>query len=144
MKKGAISALVLWLFACQWPTVVTANDYAGQWLGTIVDSINMCEGLGKAEPGDYKLTIIQEGGDIIIMDNVQQHPYTGVISPEKPLEVFVQGTYVEHGGYISELVTIHFTDETRGEGESVWRWSDGYHGCGGRFSFVLTRVRSYR
>lgn len=143
MKNSAVAALICW-FLASLPTQAMAIDYAGQWLGTIGESINRCEGMGKAEPGDYKLTIIHEGPDITIMENVQQHPYTGVINPDKPLEVFVQGTYVQDGGYVSELITITFTDETRGKGESVWRWSDGYYECGGRFSFVLNRIRPYR
>lgn len=42
------------------PECVWAQDRSGQWLGKITQSHNRCEDLGKAEPGEYKLTIVFE------------------------------------------------------------------------------------
>ena len=111
------------------PVLSHGNDYSGQWLGTITESKNLCKKLGKAEPGDYKLTITQQGEDIVIMENVVQRPYRGRINPERPNFFHVQGSYVDDGGYVSELVDIEFESETAGKGISVWRWSDGYYAC---------------
>jgi hypothetical protein len=123
------------------PVSVSAGNYSGQWLGTITESKNRCENLGKAEPGDYKLTIVHKDGDIMIMDNVVQRPYKGVINPQRPQKIYVNGAYNEDGGYVTEMVDIVFTDDEKGEGQSVWSWSDGYHQCGGRFKFKLHKIR---
>jgi len=123
------------------PCLCLAFDYSGQWLGTVGDSRNLCENIGKAEPGDYKLTIIQKENNIVVMENVVQRPYTGVIDPERPQVVQVLGAYAEDGGYVNEIVTLEFDDDSKGKGQSVWRWSDGYYACGGRFSFTLTKIR---
>jgi hypothetical protein len=124
------------------PCTVLGADYNGQWLGTIIESIDRCQRLGKGEPGDYKLTIIhEEDGDLTLMENVVQRPYSGVVNPKKPSAAVVQGTYVDDGGYVSEMVNIDFKDESTGRGMSVWSWTDGYHSCGGRFSFTLEKIR---
>ncbi len=123
------------------PLSVLAENYSGQWLGTITESNNRCESLGKAEPGEYKLTIVHKDNEIMIMENVVQRPYKGVINPQRPQNIYVNGAYNEDGGYVTEMVDIVFTDEEKGEGQSVWSWSDGYHQCGGRFKFKLEKIR---
>jgi hypothetical protein len=59
------------------PECVWAQDYSGQWLGKITESHNRCEDLGKDEPGEYKLTIVQKDNEILHMENVVQRPYRG-------------------------------------------------------------------
>lgn len=122
-------------------STVSAQNFSGQWLGTVSESVNRCERLGKAEPGDYKLTIVHKDGDIMIMENVRQVPYKGVIKPNPPHSVFVQGAYEDDGGYVTELLEIEFVNESEGRGHSVWSWSDGYYQCGGRFNFTLKKIR---
>ena len=140
MKRATCLIYFIVLFICL-PTLSLGQGYSGQWLGTVSESINRCKGLGKAEPGDYKLTIIHDNADITIMENVVQRPYTGVVNPDRPKKVHVQGSYAEDGGYVTELVNIEFADENNAEGQSVWRWSDGYYECGGRFAFTLKKIR---
>ena len=123
------------------PRLSHGSDYSGQWLGTITESINRCENLGKAKPGDYKLTITHQGNDISIVENVVKRPYTGVFNPKRPQFAHVQGTYVDDGGYVSEQVNIEFADDNGGRGESSWRWSDGYYACGGKFVFNLKKIQ---
>ena len=133
--------LILLCWGLIQPAVLFAQDFSGQWLGTITTSLNRCERLGKAEPGDYKLTIVQKDDEILLMENVQQVPYKGVVNPKRPRDVFVQGVYNIHGGYVTEMLEIAFDDARKGQGESVWYWSDGYHQCGGRFKFTLEKIR---
>ena len=64
------------------PECVWAQDYSGQWLGIITESHNRCEDLGKAEPGEYKLTIVQKDNEILLMENVVQRPYRGSSIPK--------------------------------------------------------------
>jgi hypothetical protein len=123
------------------PALLSAQNFSGQWLGNVTESVNHCERLGKVEPGDYKLTIVQKDEEIMLMENVEQVPFRGVINPQQPLKVFVQGVYDIHGGYVTEMLEIQFEGERRGQGESVWYWSDGYHQCGGRFKFGLEKIR---
>lgn len=123
------------------PAAVYAQNFSGQWLGTVTESLNRCERLGKAEPGDYKLTIVHKGPDILLMENVEQVPYKGSVNPKSPLSVFVQGVYDIDGGYVTEMLDVVFDDERKGKGQSVWHWSDGYHQCGGRFKFGLEKIR---
>jgi hypothetical protein len=132
-----VLVLGLWLV----PAGVGAQDYSGQWLGTITESQNRCESLGKAEPGDYKLTIVHKDNDILLMENVVQRPYRGVVHPQRPQNVHVQGAYNDDGGYVTEMIDIVFASESAGEGHSVWNWSDGYYACGGRFKFTLEKIR---
>lgn len=122
-------------------STVSAQNFSGQWRGTVSESVNRCERLGKAEPGDYKLTIVHKDGDIMIMENVRQVPYKGVIKPNQSHNVFVQGAYEDDGGYVTELLEIEFINEDEGRGHSVWNWSDGYYQCGGRFNFTLKKIR---
>ena len=138
--KTCTSIVLIGLFFML-PATSFSQNYSGQWLGTVTESINRCERLGKAEPGDYKLTIVHQDSDIMIMENVVQRPYTGVISPQRPRNVFVNGTYIDDGGYVTELVDIVFESDSKGQGQSVWRWSDGYYQCGGRFHFDLKKIR---
>ena len=118
-----------------------AQDYSGQWLGTITESLNRCENLGKAEIGDYKLTIVHKKGEILLMENVEQVPFRGVVNPQKPQNVHVQGAYNDDGGYVTQMIDIDFAGEAEGQRQSVWYWSDGYHACGGRFTFTLEKIR---
>lgn len=140
MKKYAsIFLLASCLFIL--PRQTMAENYSGQWLGTITDSVNTCENLGKAEPGEYKLTVIHKENRIVIMENVVQRPYDGRINPEQPHLVHFQGAYVDDGGYVNELLNVEFTSDSDGKGESMWRWSDGYYACGGKFNFRLSKIR---
>jgi len=139
VKTGMM--LLIMGIAAMVPECIWAQDYSGQWLGTITESQNHCEDLGKAEPGDYKITIVQKDNAILLMENVVQRPYRGGIDPETPRNVRVQGTYNVDGGYVSEIVDIVFENERQGSGQSVWSWSDGYYQCGGRFAFELTLIR---
>lgn len=123
------------------PVSLGAQNYSGQWLGTIITSHNRCEDLGKAEPGAYKLTIVHKDDEILLMENVVQRPYRGVVNPKRPRNVNVQGAYSVDGGYVTESIDIEFANEHQGSGQSVWSWSDGYHQCGGRFAFELTLIR---
>ena len=123
------------------PLGVYAQNYSGQWRGNVTESLSRCEGIGKVEPGEYKLTIAHKEDEILLMENVEQVPYKGVINPKRPRNVFVQGVYDIHGGYVTEMIEITFKDERRGQGEAVWSWSDGYHQCGGRFKFGLEKIR---
>ena len=123
------------------PVLSYGFDYSGQWLGTITESINHCENLGKAEPGEYTLTITHKGNDIVVMENIVRRPYTGVFNPQRPQIAHVVGTYVDDGGFVAELVDIEFESDTTGNGKSVWRWSSGYYSCGGNFNFSLVKIR---
>jgi hypothetical protein len=123
------------------PECVWAQDYSGQWLGIITESHNRCEDLGKAEPGEYKLTIVQKDNKILLMENVVQRPYRGFINPKESQKVHVQGAYNVDGGYVTEMIDIVFEGNAKGTGHSVWSWSDGYYQCGGRFKFELTLIR---
>lgn len=143
-RKPPLKTIVLMLItgiAAMLTHDALAQNYSGQWLGTITTSLNRCEDLGKAEPGDYKLTIVHKDNEILLMDNVAQRPYKGVIDPNRPRNVRVQGAYSVDGGYVTEMVDIVFESGARGTGQSVWNWSDGYHQCGGRFAFELTFIR---
>ena len=123
------------------PNLSIAADYSGHWLGTITESVNNCKDLGKAKPGNYKLTIEQEGNDVVIMENIVRRPYTGHFTPEHPQRIHVQGSYSIDGGYVNEMVNIDFEGDAAGKGKSIWRWSDGYFACGGTFSFSLEKLK---
>ena len=140
MKQYA-SLIILVGFLLMHPGLSCAVDYSGQWHGTITESVTNCKNLGKAEPGDYKLTIIHKANDIVIMENVMQRPYTGVFNPQQPNNIHVLGTYIDDGGYVTEQVNIEFDSDTEGKGQSIWRWSDGYFACGGRFTFTMVKIR---
>ena len=133
--------IFLLCFGLMHPAALCAQDFSGQWLGSITESLNRCERIGKAEPRDYKLTIVQKNDEIMLMENVEQVPYKGIVNPKRPRNVFVQGVYNIHGGYVTEMLEIVFDDASKGQGESVWYWSDGYHQCGGRFKFALEKIR---
>lgn len=138
---NAKTFLFLLCFGLMPPAAVSAQDFSGQWLGSVTESVNHCERLGKAEPGDYKLTIVHKNDEIMLMENVEQVPYKGVVNPKRPLNVFVQGVYDIDGGYVTEMLDIVFENGRKGQGQSVWSWSDGYHQCGGRFKFGLEKIR---
>ncbi len=139
-KRNVLVILASCLFSL--PCVSYGNDYSGQWLGTITKSVNQCENIGKAELGDYKLTILHKEDEVTIMENVVQRPYTGQINVEQPERVQVKGSYNDDGGYVSEILDIHFTSDSKGSGMSTWGWSGGYYSCGGHFTFTLEKLRS--
>ena len=100
----------------------------------------MRESISSTEPGDYKLTIVQKGNDVTLLENVVQRPYRGVINPNRPRNLHVNGSYIKDGGYVNELIDIAFDSDSAGEGGSMWQWSDGYYQCGGRFKFKLEKI----
>ncbi len=120
---------------------VSAQNYGGTWLAKVNESVTWCKNIGKTEPGDYKLTIVHEGSDITLLENVVQRPYKGFIDPKRPLNLNVNGSYAKDGGYVNEMIDIAFENDNAGKGESAWQWSDGYYQCGGRFQFDLKRIR---
>jgi len=138
--KTVMLLLILGI-AVMLPEFLWAQDYSGQWLGEITESINRCEDLGKAEPGEYKLTIVHKDSEIMLMENVVQRPYHGGIDPEDSRKFHVQGAYNVDGGYVSEMIDIVFINAQQGSGQAVWSLSDGYHQCAGRFEFELTLIR---
>lgn len=139
--KNFLFSLIFFGLLVSGPISSYGQNYSGQWLGTVTESVNYCKQLGKAEVGDYKLTIIHDEDEITVMENVIQRPYTGVVNPDRPKKVHVQGNYVDDGGYVSELLDIEFEEDTKGKGQGSWRWSDGYYQCGGRYVFTLEKMR---
>ncbi len=119
---------------------VSAQDYSGTWLATVSDSVSWCNNIGKTETGDYKLTIVHKGNDILLLENVEQRPYKGIIDPKRPRNLHVSGSYAKDGGYVNEMIDIAFDNESAGEGGAMWQWSDGYYQCGGRFKFDLKKI----
>lgn len=134
------SICLCWFLLLAMTSRVSAQDYSGTWLASVSESVTWCKNLGKAEPGEYKLTIVQKGSDITLLENVVQRPYKGVIDPKRPLSLHVNGSYVEDGGYVNEMIDIAFDNDSAGEGGSMWQWSDGYYQCGGRFKFDLKKI----
>ena len=127
---------------CIQPALSHAIDYTGQWRGTIIESVNACKNdLGKGKPGEYTLTIIQKGDEIVGMENTVKRPYKGVVNPERPQFAQVVGSYVTTGGVVSEIVDLEFKNATNGIGKAVWRWSNGYLSCGGKFTFTLEKIQ---
>jgi hypothetical protein len=116
-----------------------AQDYSGAWTGVITESINKCQKLGKAKPGEYRLTFIQKGNELTAMENTVKRPYKGVFEVGNPGRVIVRGTYEDKGGYVTEEVVLEFTSDRTGKGHSVWNWSSGYYQCGGSFSFSFEK-----
>jgi len=139
MKRYASLVIFVSLMLLQ-PALSHSADYTGQWLGTITESVNRCDNLGKGKPGEYKLTITHKGNNIVAMENTVRRPYTGVFSPERPKFAHVVGSYVDDGGFVAELIDIDFQNDSAGSGKSVWRWSNGYYSCGGNFTFTLVKT----
>ena len=119
---------------------VSAQNYSGTWLATVSESVSWCIDIGKTEPGEYKLTIVHKDNDVTLLENVVQRPYKGFIYPKRPLNLDVNGSYIEDGGYVNEMINIAFENDSAGEGGSMWQWSDGYYQCGGRFKFDLKKL----
>jgi hypothetical protein len=117
----------------------TAQDYSGTWSGVVTDSTSDCKSIVKAKPGEYHLTFVQKGDELTIVENVARRPYKGYIEADNPEYIQVRGTYADAGGYITEEVFIKFSESSSGTGQSVWKWSDGWHQCGGRFVFMLKK-----
>jgi hypothetical protein len=120
-------------------TTVWAIDLSGVWNAKVTESITHCENIGKAAPGDYSIEIVQNGIKLSIDTESIPTPYVGTVNVGKPPRAHVRNTYHQHGGYVTELVDIDFKDEDSGHGGSTWRWSDGYHQCGGNFKFTLEK-----
>jgi len=118
-----------------------AQDFSGNWTGVVAESTSDCKNIVKANPGEYRLTFVQKGDELTIFEKVARRPYRGFIEADNPGQVQVRGTYADDGGYITEEVFIKFADSNSGGGQSVWRWSDGWHQCGGRFQFTLKKNR---
>jgi len=131
--------LIAGLLLLTGPHPASAQDHSGNWTGTVVESASDCQNIRKAAPGDYRLTILQEGDALTIMENTGRRPYTGYLEPENAGRVQVRGTYADHGGYVTEDVVLEFSSRQTGTGSSVWRWSDGWHQCGGSFRFTLKK-----
>jgi hypothetical protein len=134
---------IRWLVACSlimaFPLSASAQDYSGPWTGVVTETTSDCKNIVKAKPGEYQLTIVQEGDELTIMESVARRPYKGFLEADNPRQVQVRGTYADAGGYVTEDVTIKFANSGAGTGQSVWRWSDGWHQCGGRFAFTLKK-----
>jgi hypothetical protein len=132
-----------WLIACSFILILStssvAQDYSGIWTGVVTESTSDCKNVVKAKPGQYRLTFDQKGDELTIMENVARRPYKGFIEADNPGHIQVRGTYADAGGYVTEEVMIQFAESHSGTGQSVWRWSDGWHQCGGRFAFTLKK-----
>ncbi|MGD9971684.1 MAG: hypothetical protein AB7S77_01360 [Desulfatirhabdiaceae bacterium] len=116
-----------------------AQDFSGGWTGVITESNTNCKKLGKAEPGEYRLTFIQNGNELTAMENTVKRPYKGIFEEGNPMRIVVRGTYEDKGGYVTEEVILDFTSDRTGNGHSIWGWSDGWFQCGGSFRFSLSK-----
>lgn len=119
-----------------------AQDLSGSWTGIVTEAASDCQNIRKASPGEYRLTILQKGDELTITEIMARRPYTGYIEPESNGRIQVRATYSDDGGYVTEAVTLEFTSGRSGTGDSVWRWSDGWHQCGGRFHFTLEKSQT--
>jgi hypothetical protein len=139
MKKRGL------LIACVSTLIFTASagaqDKSGTWTGVVTESVSDCQNIVKARPGEYRLTFVQKGDELVITEAQARRPYRGFFGSDTPGQIQVRGTYADAGGYVTEEVLIRFADANSGTGRSVWRWSDGWHQCGGRFLFTLKKNR---
>ena len=133
------------LIACSFTLLFSvhagAQDYSGTWSGVVTESTSDCRNIIKARPGEYRLTFAQKGDELTIIENVARRPYRGFFETDSPGRIQVRGTYADAGGYVTEEVFIKFVESSSGTGQSAWRWSDGWHQCGGRFVFSLKKNR---
>ena len=133
-----------WLIACSFflafSTNSVAQDYSGTWAGVVTESTSDCKNIVKGKPGEYRLSFVQKGDELTIMDKTARRPYRGFVEADNPRQVQVRGTYADAGGYVTEDVLIQFAGAGSGTGQSAWKWSDGWHQCGGRFHFTLKKV----
>ena len=118
-----------------------AQDYNGTWSGLVTESTSDCKNIVKGKPDEYGLTFVHKGDELTIMENVARRPYKGFFEADNPGRIQIRGTYADDGGYVTEDVAIKFANSGSGTGQSVWRWSDGWHQCGGRFLFKLKKSR---
>jgi hypothetical protein len=139
MKKMRLPIACSLILACY--VTAAAQDYSGTWAGVVVESTSDCKNIVKAKPGEYQLIFVHKGDELTIMENVAKRPYRGFFETDSPGHIQVRGTYADAGGYITEEVFIKFSESDAGTGQSVWRWSDGWHQCGGRFLFTLKKNR---
>jgi hypothetical protein len=134
------------LIACSLTMLCSSNaaaqDYNGIWTGAVTESTSNCKNIVKGKPGQYQLTFTQKGDELTIMEDVARRPYRGFFETDNPGRIQVRGTYADAGGYVTEDVAIKFANSSSGTGQSIWRWSDGWHQCGGRFIFTLKKKRS--
>jgi hypothetical protein len=138
MQKTRLLLAFSLILSCS--ATAAAQDYSGAWTGVVTESTSDCRNIVKANPGEYRLTFVQKGDDLTIVPNTANRPYRGSIEADNPGHVQVRGVYADAGGYISEEVLIKFTGPDTGTGQSAWRWSDGWHQCGGRFLFTLKKI----
>lgn len=118
-----------------------AQDFSGLWSGVVTESTSDCKNIVKAKPGEYRLTFAQKGDELTIIENAAKRPYRGFFESDSSGRIQVRGTYADVGGYVTEDVIIVFVDSSSGTGQSLWRWSDGWHQCGGHFIFKLKKSR---
>ncbi|MCU0561156.1 MAG: hypothetical protein MUD16_13310 [Desulfobacterales bacterium] len=123
------------------PGPAGAQDKSGAWTGVVTESASDCRNIVKARPGEYRLTFVQKGDELLITEAKARRPYRGFFGSDTPGQIQVRGTYADAGGYVTEEVFIRFAGGDSGTGQSVWRWSDGWHQCGGRFRFTLKKNR---
>ena len=139
MKKTRLLIACSLILTCA--VTAAAQDYSGTWTGVVTESTSDCKNIVKANPGEYRLAFVQKGDELTILPSSANRPYRGFIEADNPGRVQVRGVYADAGGYISEEVLIQFTGADTGVGQSAWRWSDGWHQCGGRFRFTLKKGR---
>jgi hypothetical protein len=120
---------------------VGAQDKSGAWTGIVTESSSDCQNIVKARPGEYQLHFVQQGDELVITEPRSRRPYRGFFGSDTPGQIQVRGTYADAGGYVTEEVFIRFAGADSGTGRSAWRWSDGWHQCGGRFLFTLKKNR---
>ncbi len=121
------------------PVQADAQDKSGTWTGVVTESVSDCQNIVKALPKEYRLILTQKGDELVIMEERAKRPYRGSFDSNSPGRIQVRGTYADSGGYVSEEVFIQFVGSSSGTGRSVWRWSDGWHQCGGHFRFTLKK-----
>jgi len=119
-----------------------AQDKSGTRTGVVTEAVSDCQNIVKARPGEYRLTFVQKGDELVITESQARRPCRGFFESDDPGRIQVRGTYADAGGYVTEEVFIRFADSISGAGRSVWRWSDGWHQCGGRFHFTLKKSRT--
>ena len=133
--------LIVCSFIMFGPTHVDAQDYSGTWAGVVTESTSDCRNIVKAKPGEYQLAFVQKGDELTILEKTARRPYRGFVEADNPRHVQVRGTYADAGGYITEDVLIQFVGASSGTGQSAWKWSAGWHQCGGRFLFTLKKIK---
>lgn len=135
MRNIILSALMVLLMAFN----AQAGDLAGIWNAEVTESLTNCKTLGWDYVGNYTIEIFQSKNNLIIQGERPNVKYMGRLNDENPNIGHLSATYMDDGGYVTELVDVEFIEGDTGKGGVVWRWSDGVYSCGGSFSFLLTR-----